>query len=149
MAISEKKAPNQSIVRNPKSIPTTRPLLFRSSNGTGAYPAISSTAASTPTSVTGHETPRRYGPRITNTRSTSIPAKMSASAIASNVVVQTRHFLYQYNGISKAIKVEFHELLNFFACTPPRIEVTTSRPQNSINADAEKEFELRYSPLIS
>ena len=57
--MSEKKAPNQSIVKNPKSIPTTRPLLFHSSKGTGMYPMMSSTAAITPMSVTGQETPRR------------------------------------------------------------------------------------------
>lgn len=54
---------------------------------------INSTAASTPTRVTGHETPRRYGPRITKISKTSMPAKKSASVEASNVVVQTRHFL--------------------------------------------------------
>ncbi|KAL9068141.1 MAG: hypothetical protein Q9161_006385 [Pseudevernia consocians] len=93
IAISEKKAPNQSIVKNAKSIPTTRPLLFQSSKGTGVYPMINSTAARTPTSVTGHDTPRRYGPRMMSVRNTSMPAKKSASTVASRVVVQTRHFL--------------------------------------------------------
>ena len=98
IAMSEKKAPSQSIVKNPKSMPTTRPLLFHNSNGTGVYPIIKSTAATTPTSVTGHDTPRRYGARMTNIKSASMPAKKSASAVASRVVVQTRHLLHLDRG---------------------------------------------------
>lgn len=99
IAISEKKAPNQSIVKNQKSMPTTRPLLFHSSKGTGTYPMINSTAASPPTSVTGHDTPRRYGARIMKISNTSRPAKESASTTASKVVVQTRHFLVPINTV--------------------------------------------------
>ena len=90
-AIKEKNAPNQSIVKKTKSIPTTRPLLFKISNGTGTYPTISNTAATTPTSATGHETPRLTGPRITSINKTSTPAKKMPIAVVSKVVVQMRH----------------------------------------------------------
>ena len=123
-AMSEKKAPNQSIVRNPKSIPTTRPLLFQSSNGTGKYPMIKSTAATTPTSVTGHDNPRRYGARMTRVKSTSMPAKKSARTVARSVVVQIRHFLILIQDISQS------EQQKTFSNTPAHSHQHSPRPPN-------------------
>lgn len=132
IAMSEKNAPNQSMVKNPKSIPTTRPLLFQSSNGTGAYPMINSTAAITPTSVTGHDTPRRYGARMTSVKNTSMPAKKSASTVASRLVVQTRHFLISIEFISQSVRHAKPALSSNQPLTPIKDDHMTNPPSSPL-----------------
>ena len=80
--ISEKKAPSQSTVRNPKWIPTTLPPLFHSSAYGGNSPAPNKMAATTPMTMTGHSTPRSYTGRIVSIRSTSTLANIIPTPIA-------------------------------------------------------------------
>jgi hypothetical protein len=91
--ISEKKAPNQSIVKNKRSIPTILPLRFTSSNGIGRYPAINSRNAIIPMSRTGHDTPFEYDLRITNTNRTCNAAKMAQRIAHASIAFHLGHLL--------------------------------------------------------